>query len=187
MINELLQWAVLTFVGIFVVGLTRQLGFFMTPNREHVAIEHGPELSQQLSFPRGVRDSLGPFRDLIASKSAGYGLVIAVDEFCPGCAGLLERLRQNGSPDGAPVLALVKEESLDFRAEVESDVDLAVFGEDAKRVLDHMRLPVTPFVMIVDEKLRVQHKAVLPDMNAAVARWRGHAVVPIPVAAKEVA
>ena len=46
-VNELAQWVVLVFMGVFLLGLTRQLGAFMRPHSEELA-DMGPALGTEV-------------------------------------------------------------------------------------------------------------------------------------------
>ena len=47
-VNEIAQWAVLAFLSVFVLGLTRQLGNFLVSRQELVAADSGPPLGGEL-------------------------------------------------------------------------------------------------------------------------------------------
>ena len=91
LVNELAQWAALIFVGVFVIGLTRQLGRYMVTEREEIAHSVGPDVGKALPadlLPRADRDRLA---ELIRSSAGGWGAVLVVDPDCPGCAALLQQ------------------------------------------------------------------------------------------------
>ena len=72
-------------------------------------------------------------------------------------------------PAGAPSAALTRSDETEFAEYLDRVFDVAV--ADADRV-ERAGLRVTPFVMIVDGRLRIAHKALTADVSAAVGQWR---------------
>ncbi len=169
LINELAQWAALIFLGIFVVGLTRQLGRYMVSEREEIAHSVGPDVGKALPrdlLPTADRERLA---ELIGASEAGWGVVVVVDPDCPGCAALLQQAEREGMPEHAPAAAVTRSDEAEFAEYLGRVFDVAV--ADAGRV-ERAGLQVTPFVLIVDGALRIAHKALTADVSAAVAHWR---------------
>jgi hypothetical protein len=169
LLNELAQWAVLIFLAIFVIGLTRQLGRFMVGEREEIAHSVGPDVGKAL--PREVLPEIERRRlaELIGSSPAGWGALLVVDADCIGCAALLERMEHEGAPDGAPVAALSRSSDPEHVQRLARIFDIAV--ADPERVT-RAGLRVTPFVILLDRDLRIAYKALTSDIRAALAQWR---------------
>jgi hypothetical protein len=168
-LNELAQWALLIFLAIFVVGLTRQLGKFLVTPREEAAADMGPPVGKAIPETLLTGPEREGFVDLIRGGASGFAVVIAVDEQCVGCDALLERLRETGSPEAAPILAFSRKSGPYHRKRLEHMADMVVV--DGER-LKAAGLRTTPFVMIVDRNLRIVHKEIAPSLEAAVEHWR---------------
>lgn len=170
LINELAQWAVLIFVAVLALGLTRQLGNFIVPRREQIAYELGPDIGSVVGAPILQDEEAGRLREAIDSGPTDWGAIVVVDERCYGCDGLLAALEEDGPPEGAPVVALSRDSGAEHRARLERCADDVIVDADRLRAGE---LNATPFVMILDRELRVRFKDVLPDLRYAVDKWRG--------------
>jgi hypothetical protein len=169
LLNELAQWAVLIFLAVFVLGLTRQLGRFMVGERDEIAHSVGPDVGKRLPhdvLPEKERETLA---GLIRSSAAGWGALLVVDAECIGCAALLDRMEREGAPEGAPVAALSRSSDTEFLRNLARIFDVAV-GDPERMARAGLR--VTPFVIILDGDLRIAHKALTSDLRAAVDQWR---------------
>lgn len=170
LLNELAQWAALLFLGIFVLGLTRQLGDFLVPSRERVAENRGPKIGKRL--PAGLLPA-GDHRrllELMEERAARWAALLVVSEDCPRCKTLIERLAETGAPDHAPVVALSSRSGPDHTAVLEATADIVVV--DGKS-LEKADINVRPFVLIVDRTLKVRHKQIAWDLHEAVHAWTG--------------
>jgi hypothetical protein len=170
MINELLQWAALAFMGVFLIGLTRQLAQFLTDPKEQYARETGPPQGKAIPdylLTRSERKQVG---ELFASSDAAWGAILVVADNCIGCKAMLERLAESGVPDGAPLVVISRQSDEDHRRQLEVIADVVVV--DAKR-LSRADLLVSPFVIMFDRKFRVVHKAITPDLAFTAAEWKG--------------
>lgn len=169
-LNELAQWAVLLFILIFVVGLTRQLGRFLVDPQEAVALEQGPKVGKRL--PKGLIPGHERARFSALIRGSGgpeSGGILLVREECPGCSALLESLAKEGAPESMPILAVSASSGAEHRAFLETVADVVV--EEEKLAATGFR--ATPFVILVDADLRILHKQVTTSLQDAVARWQG--------------
>jgi hypothetical protein len=172
LLNELAQWAVLLFLGIMTLGLLRQLGEFLVPPRERVALSRGPKIGKKLPdellWPQERVDLL----NLMDERSVESAAIVVVDEECSQCKSLVDRLHAHGPPESTPIVAFSSESSPAHRAVLEEIADLVVV--DPER-LDKVGLDARPFILIVDSVLEVRHKEIGSDLGAAVAAWRSGA------------
>lgn len=168
-INELAQWAAIMFLGVFVVGLTRQLGRFLVPRGEDAALEMGPELNDTL--PTELIDGMerARLRDLIEASVSKWAGIIVVDDRCTGCDRLLEGIAEKGTPDDAPLVAFSRSSDEAHRAKISELADIVIVDGDRLKATG---LRVTPFVMVIDDRLRVAFKEVAPDLEVVVSHWR---------------
>jgi hypothetical protein len=170
-INELAQWAVLIFIAIFVVGLTRQLGDFLVPKKEQLASDIGPPMGKKL--PAGLFSSQEhrQVRELMQERSVGWATLLIVAENCPGCGSLLEHLQTTKfkPPDRAPVIALSRKSSPSHERSLREAADLVIVDGDRLKTAG---LTVTPFAVIVDSSLTVLHKQLAWDLQEVLDTWR---------------
>lgn len=168
LLNELAQWAVLGFVSVFLLGLTRQLGNFLVPSRERLAHDTGPRVGKRLSTEILPAHALERLQSLIRERGAGWGSVLVVSDDCPGCEGLVERLSRDGAPDGTPIAFISRASSPEHQAVLEQVGDVAVV--DPKR-LKAASIGVTPFAFLVDESLKIVHKQIAWDLADVAYAW----------------
>jgi hypothetical protein len=168
-LNELAQWAVLVFIAIFVVGLTRQLGDFLVPKKTQLASDTGPPVGRKL--PAGVLSQREhrQVQELMQERSAGWATLLIVTEGCPGCGTLLERLQTAERPHRAPVIALSRKSSPSHESSLREVADLVIV--DGGR-LKAAGLSVTPFAVIVDSSLTVLHKQLVWDLQEVLDTWQ---------------
>jgi hypothetical protein len=170
MINELLQWAALAFVGVFLIGLTRQLGHFLVDPKEQYANDTGPPLGKPLPDDLLTRNERDRVTELFAARRTAWGALVVVAETCIGCKAMLERVSKSGVPDGAPLVVISRESGADHRRYLEAIADVVIV--DHKR-LSRADLLVSPFVIMFDPNFHVVHKAIAPDLEFTVAQWKG--------------
>lgn len=167
--NELAQWAVLLLLAFFVLGLTRQLGHFLVPESDMAVLKVGPDVGKAmpdgLLTERQTQDVL----DLMAHRGTDWAGFLVVAEDCAGCEGILEALRDRGSPDHAPVVALSGRSGPEHEALMRAAADVTVVDEARLRAAD---LGPSPFFMIVDQSLKVVRKEITADVHDAVERWK---------------
>jgi len=168
LLNELAQWAVLLFIAIFVVGLTRQLGNFIMPKRERVELDIGPPLGDRLPDALFSEEESRAIRELIMASSLDWGAVVVLHDHCTGCGALLDRVDRNGKPREAIMVAVTRDEAADHVERLRRVSDMTIV--DGQR-LDDADLYTAPFVLIVDADLRVLHKDVTPDLHQMVNAW----------------
>lgn len=168
LLNELAQWAVLAFMGVFLLGLTRQLGNFLVPNRERVANDTGPRVGKRLSSELLPTEALDRLRTLIAESGRGWGSILIVSEDCPGCDGLIDRIAREGSPQQTPVAIISRTSSEPHRSRLERVGDVVVVDKER---LKAAHVGVTPFAFLVDGSLKILHKQIAFDLSDVVHNW----------------
>lgn len=168
-LNELAQWAALIVVTVFVIGLTRQLGYFIRPPEEERSDAFGPELGGALPSELFA----GPDRDrleaLFDRASVSRAAVMVTHERCEPCASWLEAL--GGSGRSVPLIALTNDPSPEYLARLLSTADLTIVDDAEAQQLKEANLVATPFLMLIDRQLRVQEKQLGGDPLAALRRW----------------
>jgi hypothetical protein len=167
--NELAQWAVLLLLAFFVFGLTRQLGSFLVPESDMAVLSIGPKVGKAVPDGLLTESQSREVIDLMAQRGTDWAGFLVVAEDCPGCGGVLERLRDRGSPDHAPVVALSRRSGPDHEALMRSAADVTVVDEERLQAAD---LGPSPFFMIVDRSLKVIRKEITADVHDAVERWK---------------
>lgn len=169
LINELAQWAVLAFMAVFVFGLTRQLGSFLLEPKEEHAVTTGPDLDKPVPKALIRPRERSELAALMKARGADAASVLVVDEDCPGCSDLLDRLAHEGAPENAPIMIVSRLSSEEHVKHLRGLADIVVV--DPAR-LKEVKLDITPFLMVVDRDCRVVHKQLTPDLRDAFARWR---------------
>lgn len=167
-VNEAAQWAAIVFIGIFVFGLTRQLGLFLVDRREQAAHDLGPAVGR--SVPTDVLPDPQRAQLLEAMERRGTqrGALVVVGEDCIGCDSLIGRLHDEGRPERVALAFLSRKSDRRHRKMLDELADAVVVNKDA---MDKANLRASPFVMLVDERLKVLDKQIAPDLHAVVARW----------------
>lgn len=170
-INEFAQWAVLAFLGVYVLGLTRQLGKFLVPHREELA-RMGPAVGDAL--PDGLltatqRQSL---LQLVRTSGQGAAALVVIDERCSGCVALVEALSGRPVSDAEPrFIAFLKEPSEgEFAERVAESFDL-VLADPTGEALDRADIFGTPLLLVVDGDLVVRHKSFAGDLINEARAW----------------
>lgn len=161
--NELAQWAVIAFMAVYLVGLTRQLGAFLAPHAAQLT-EAGPHTGKR------VPDSLLPSTDLerlrgVAAKSvSGLAAIVVVDERCNSCHEILESVHSGKASVGLALTGLLKESSTDgFRQRARAAFEL-VFDDRTGERTQSVGIVGTPYAMVVDVSLVVRRKFFGPDL-----------------------
>lgn len=167
--NELAQWAVLVFLAVFVVGLTRQLGNFMAGPRTRAASVVGPEVGDPLPAQLLTPDEKSAFRGLMEERGVDWGAVLVVDDSCVGCDKVVERIEQQGVPEGAPLVVFSRRSTSEHEARLSEFGDQVIVDPERVRMAN---LRSTPFVMVVDRSMKVCHKALATHLADAVETWR---------------
>lgn len=169
MVNEILQWIVLLFIGMFVFGLTRQLGRYMVGHRQEIANDIGPDPGKPLPLEILDADERQEFEHLILESPERFGMLLVVEEECPGCQAMLARIEDGLAPEGVPRAILSKTTSAAFRRRLEQLADIVVVDEHR---MDSAGLRVTPFVFVLDRDLRVGSKSLTSDLARIAEEWR---------------
>ena len=169
MLNELAQWGVLLFLAIFVFGLTRQLGLYIVPRQQQLE-DWGPPLKK--SLPSKLLGGADRTRlvELMRDSPAEWAAVLVVDEVCPSCTDMLETIAREGRPEAAPLVAITNTTGSEFLDELRMAVDIIIIDPKSERCHGE-GIYVTPFVMILDDRLRVVHKQV-GGLADALEYWR---------------
>jgi hypothetical protein len=169
--NELAQWAVLLFVAVFVFGLTRQLGFFLVPQRDKL-LEAGPKIGKVLPEVL-VEDGRGAAltRLIRRSTGAGFAAIFVIEEDCPACNGLLAHMEAGNVDVSMPMAALLKgDPEAEFGRRVRKAF-AAVIEDNGGDLARHAGIDGTPFLLIVDEQLIVRHKDWGGDLFEGATKW----------------
>jgi hypothetical protein len=168
-VNEAAQWAVLIFLGIFVLGLTRQLGAFLTTTRAMKADVTGPSIGKVV--PRSLLSAEERRRlvDLIRGRGVDWAAILAVDDRCSGCDELIAGLEADGVPEGAPLFVFSRQSDEEHRRRLAAIADHVVVDERRMKRAD---LTITPFAMLVDDELRIARKAIGTELMPMLERWR---------------
>lgn len=176
-VNEILQWAVLLFIAMFVLGLTRQLGRALhlrdlqAPAVPPVAV--GDRLSAAL-FSQHERAAVS---ELLAAAGSAAAVVAVMSEGCGGCETLLAGLEQRGVPAGLALVAITQEARAHADERLDAAFDLVLhdpLGARSRAAGVH----VTPTVLVVDRSWTVQHVDSGGDVRAAVESWRARIGAP---------
>lgn len=168
-LNEALQWAALLFIGVFVVGLTRQLGAFMTHTRQDKAALEGPPVGS-VAPPSLIRpEERTRIADLMAERGTDWAGLVTVSESCESCEEYLDALPAEGIPEGAPLIIMSNASSEEHRRRLSALGDLVVV--DGRR-MRRSRIEITPFCIIVDRDFVVVKKGIAADFAALCDSWR---------------
>lgn len=167
-VNDIAQWGVLVFMAIFLLGLTRQLGHFLMSNREQRAAEGGPVTGKHVPSAWLAGGEATRLREFMYSRGADWAVLVALHENCKTCDSLLTGVERGRAE--IPVLGMLSGESSPrYRDRLTSIADLVVTDEER---LQSANLNVTPFIVFVDQDLKVRHKAVGTHLAGAVVEYR---------------
>lgn len=170
-INEVAQWAILAFIAVFVLGLTRQLGLFMQTGRQRSVTEDGPPIGRPLPDALLATEDREVLSQLMHERGTGWGVLVSVDQGCPGCEALIERLGERGVPGGAPVAMIARQaDDPTFRARVDEVADLVLVAPERLNAAD---MTAAPTVVIFDADFEAVHKEILADVPTVVEHWGG--------------
>jgi hypothetical protein len=172
MINEIAQWAVIGFLGVFVFGLTRLLGQYMVAPKEQQALDEGPRIGKRFPLKILTPRERAQLDDARRAGAPPWMLVIAVDEDCPGCESMVKWLERRGAPKHAVVLAISRKSDAEHEALLRRVAAVTIIDEGR---FAEIGLRTTPFVIVLDADMRVVHKQITADLPDAVARWRANA------------
>lgn len=72
-LNEIAQWIAIAFMAVFLVGLTRQLGRFMSGSEEVLSQDVGPALGDPLPAPLRGADGWPEYQERIRASGVVAG------------------------------------------------------------------------------------------------------------------
>jgi hypothetical protein len=169
--NEVAQWAVLVFLAVFVFGLTRQLGFFLTPQKERL-LNEGPEVGKVLPealVENGRGETLT--RLVRSSTDPGLAAIFVIEEDCPACKGLLAHMEERDVDVGMPMAALLKgDPEAEFGRRVRKAFP-TVIEDDGGGLARRAGIDGTPFLLVVDEGLVLRHKDWGGNLFEGATKW----------------
>lgn len=169
-LNEMLQWAVLVFLAIFLLGLTRQLGLFLVPRREQLS-QYGPAEGRSLpNYLIGGRDR-EVFRTAIAQSAAGAGLFLVTHQDCEVCGELLTELsvnRRNHELANVPMAVMASGHDEGYISTAAAAGDVLVRDPDGSK-RNRSKIAATPFVFVVDADMKILRKEVTANLSDATA------------------
>jgi hypothetical protein len=167
MLNEAGQWAVLLLLGGTVLGLYRQLGAFIVPRREQLALT-GPAVGDRLAVDLLGEEVFSRLQAEIEQHETQRGLIAVITEGCPGCAELMQQVRdlppELADVPFAFVLASGNEE---FRSVVPAD-DFHVVPDPNHARTHGAGITAWPFLLSVDEQMVVRVSEISSDVIAVV-------------------
>lgn len=170
LLNELAQWSVLLVLAVFVFGLTRQLGHFLTPPEGQRGLDYGPAVGDRLPevlLSSSERDELS---SLMASAGTRAAALIVVHEQCDPCEVWLDALARSGGVD-VPLVMMASNASPQYVARLAPYADLVVADDGATERLRATNLTATPFLLLVDRRLRIRHKQLGGEFRAGLRNW----------------
>lgn len=165
MVNEVLQWALLSVLALLVLGVLRQVSLMLPPGIR--AAPSGPGVGERM--PRELMDEVN--RSL-GDSSLDRGAILAfVTENCPGCQQLLGMLPEYAdSLDGQPLVLVAKMPSQQFR-EALAELRVPTIHDDRGELWRIAEVTGTPLLVRVDSTGRVWAKEVTHrvDLVASMA------------------
>jgi hypothetical protein len=169
--NELAQWALILALVVFVFGLIRQLGQFLVPRRDHL-LYLGPDIGRVL--PTGLLAGLPVERikTRISDSGDGMGLIAIMNDRCAGCRGMILQLETLGQPIDGPLLAIVDTDDAEYIKYLERVFTYVIKDQGGTRAHD-AGIIATPFVLAVDDDLRVKHRGIAGGLHELVGEWAG--------------
>lgn len=154
-INEWAQWLLLALFGVLILGLYRQLWFFLSGSNDSSSGEPvgGPPLRRRL--PEMV---IAAIRDEVSSFPCGESTRLAfVSEGCGTCGRLLAELASsNGVTD---VIVIARTPSEPFRDAL-STLPVPVVADSAAELWRLCDIQATPLIVTVDARAHVREKVV---------------------------
>lgn len=169
LINEIAQWAALAFIGIFVLGLTRQLGKFLVPPKQQLELDTGPAIGTRVADTLIADGGTQRVKELMQERGTSWAALVVVGESCVGCKPLLEQIEADGVPGNAPLVLVARSATPEYRDRLEQLADLVTVDADA---VEAARLRATPFALVLDRSLHVAHKELAWSLTEIVRRWR---------------
>jgi hypothetical protein len=131
LVNEVLQWSVLLFVVVVVLGLARQLGTFILPHEQQLAAM-GPSLGDRLDEKFVSAEDQAQLMQLLRDRDAEFALVLVLADRCQGCDSIVQQLTF-AKGHSVPILAIGKACQPNFIARLARVADVVVNDVDGKR------------------------------------------------------
>jgi hypothetical protein len=169
MLNEFAQWGVLLILTVFVVGLTRQLGYFIRSPEEQRGSAVGPGIGDRLTTSVFPPAELSHVKSAINDSGRREVALMVTNPSCEPCAAWLELLEN--SDVGVPLVVLTSGGSADYVESLKEVADLAIVGD--KAAMNDAGLTATPFLMLLDAGFRVREKQLGGDPVGALRKWTG--------------
>jgi hypothetical protein len=156
MVNEVLQWILLTALGFLLLGILRQVSLMVPPAAR--AVPSGPAVGSSLP-----EEALRVIRQILPDGSLKSGALVAfVTENCPGCRRLVASLMSPDSVDslnGQPLILVAKSPSAQFRRALE-ETAIPVIHDDSEKIWQACDVTATPLVLRLDYDGKVVGKEV---------------------------
>jgi hypothetical protein len=180
MVFEIVQSAAILFIGVFVIGLTRQLGLFMMPRPAQLA-EQGPRDGAALPLQLVDSEAQVRLKEAIRQSGSHHALVAIVDHVCPACHALLDQMRVANATGvgGVPPSAIIVKGSDDDFVQTVFETGAAVLVDPRGEAAASVGIRATPFVLLLDRELRVIAKDVGGDLMSFLERVLGPSAKPI--------
>lgn len=168
-INEFVQWAAILFLGVLCLGLSRQLGVFITRRQDALA-EVGPEIGRPLPKHLVPPEASAEIKRLMVERETDRAVLVVVDQACATCNTLISNLEE--SPFGAlgPLIAIVRNSGIEFQERVRKVADLLLNDPDGHSARE-ANIVATPFAMIVDGELRLVYRYPTGDLFMVIDAW----------------
>lgn len=160
LLNEFVQWAAIIFLGIFVVGLTRQLGVMVRPT-DASAHPEGPPVGSNLAATV-FQDAEQKEIERLVARGGPFAL-IALEEGCPDCQTLTTMIRSGRPWEGPlPLVGLVQASGQDFLFAAGEAFDLVLSDPEGFRATA-LGIGVFPTALLLDERRTVLAKGLGGD------------------------
>jgi hypothetical protein len=141
----------------------------MLSSQEQLALEQGPDIGKRLPDYIFSNGELPRLKQLIAASPSGRGAVLLLHQHCDGCEELLRHLETFESRPALPLAALTPKPAPAYEERLGQLMDI-VAADDTGDLLRRAGLRAAPFLILVDEKLRVQGKQLAGDLYDAMVR-----------------
>lgn len=151
----MLQWAALAFLGIFIVGLTRQLGMLVQPTDAR-SYPEGPAVGSTLPSSVLLHNERASVASLL--ENSGHLALLIVEKGCPDCDTLMKLLWEQASwRQTLPIAGLLPQADQEFLLEAGHIFRLVLSDEDGSRTAA-LGIGAFPAVLVLDPDLTVVAK-----------------------------
>jgi len=155
MINDILQWAMLSVLAVLTLGAYR----WIAETREG----HSGSLEASSGPPIGSRVDRRLLSQIGWASGDGSTLIAFVEEGCAGCHALLARLERFRSDIPSEVAVVAKYRTDLFETALHRIPRIQVVGDQEGRLWSEMSVRATPLLIEVDKDRRIARKAVTHD------------------------